>query len=119
MGRYIITKRDNGDYQFELEADNGHIIFTSEAFSTKKNCKKGIRSVKKNALKPDMYERKLSDEKENYFVLKSKKGHVVGMSQHYKSESGFENAILSVMENAPEAVIDDQSIESRDDEEEE
>lgn len=118
MGKYIITKRDNGDYQFNLEADNGHIIFTSEGYSTKKNCKKGIRSVKKNALKPDMYERKISEDDQNYFVLKAENGQIVGMSQMYKSESGFENAILSVMENAPDAIMDDQSIESRDDEEE-
>lgn len=112
MSRYVITKRENGDYQFDLEADSGNVIFTSESFSTKKNCKKGIKSVKKNALRPDQYERKIDDE-ESYFILRSKKGRVMGTSQSYKSESGFENAILSVMQTAPDAPMDDQSVESR------
>lgn len=112
MSRYVITKKDNGDYQFDLESDTGNVIFTSESFSTKKNCKKGIKSVKSNALLPNQYERK-KEEDESYFILRSQKGKIMGMSQSYKSESGFENAILSVMQTAPDAPMDDQSVESR------
>ena len=112
MSRYVITKKDNGDYQFDLESDTGNVIFTSESFSTKKNCKKGINSVKSNALLPNQYERK-KEEDESYFILRSQKGKIMGMSQSYKSESGFENAILSVMQTAPDAPMDDQSVESR------
>lgn len=112
MSRYVIKKRKNGDYQFNLESDTGNVIFTSETFTTKKNCKKGIKSVKNNALNPKQYERKKEDES-SYFILKSQQGKVMGMSQSYKTESGFENAILTVMQTAPHAPMDDQSIMSK------
>lgn len=105
MGKYVMSKRENGDFQFNLEADNGHVILTSEGYSSKAGCINGIESVKKNALKPTMYERKKSKNDEKYFVIKAKNGKTVGVSQMYKSESGFENAIVSVMENAPQAEI--------------
>lgn len=113
MSKYVITKTDSGDYQFTLEAENGHTIFTSEYYSTKKNCKTGISAIQDNALNTEHYERKKAEDDKSYFVFKTQKGYTVGSSQEYKSESGFENAIVSLMKSAPNATIDDQSIESR------
>jgi len=33
MGRFIITQRKNGEFQFNLEADNGEVILTSEGYA--------------------------------------------------------------------------------------
>ncbi|WP_246029478.1 YegP family protein [Pedobacter nototheniae] len=32
MGKFIITKRTNGEYQFNLKASNGQVILTSEGY---------------------------------------------------------------------------------------
>ena len=38
-----------GEFRFRLKARNGEVIATSEGYSTKPNCLKGVESVKKNA----------------------------------------------------------------------
>ncbi|WP_139650680.1 YegP family protein [Raoultibacter phocaeensis] len=48
MGKFVIRKTEKGCH-FVLKANNGEIIATSETYSSKEACKKGIESVKKNA----------------------------------------------------------------------
>lgn len=47
MGKFEISKRKNGEFQFNLKASNGQVILASEGYSTKANCENGIESVKK------------------------------------------------------------------------
>lgn len=47
MGTFVISKRKNDEFQFNLKADNGQIILTSKGYTTKANCLNGIESVKK------------------------------------------------------------------------
>lgn len=49
MGKFEVSKRKNGETQFNLKAGNGEIILTSEGYTTKAACMNGIESVKKNA----------------------------------------------------------------------
>ncbi len=49
MGKFVITQRANGEYQFNLNAGNGQVILTSEGYSNKAGCENGIESAKKNA----------------------------------------------------------------------
>ena len=47
MGKFVISTRSNGEYQFNLKADNGQVILSSEGYTTKAGCENGIESVKK------------------------------------------------------------------------
>ena len=58
MGKFVITKRSNGEFQFNLKADNGQTILASEGYSSKTSCENGIESVKKNAPDDSIYDRK-------------------------------------------------------------
>ncbi len=49
MGKFVITKRSNGEFQFNLKANNGQSILSSEGYSTKNACENGIESVKRNS----------------------------------------------------------------------
>ena len=46
MGKFVITVRKNGEFQFNLKASNGQVILTSEGYTTKAACLSGIESVK-------------------------------------------------------------------------
>lgn len=46
---FEIHKSSDGQYYFLLKAGNGKTIATSEMYTTKDSCKKGIQSVKDNA----------------------------------------------------------------------
>lgn len=47
--KFVIKKRSNGEFMFNLKAGNGEIIATSEGYISMSGCKKGIESVKENA----------------------------------------------------------------------
>lgn len=58
MGKFVITKRSNGEFQFNLKANNGQTILTSEGYSAKSSCESGIESVKKmHRMIPDLRKR--------------------------------------------------------------
>ena len=105
MGKFVITLRKNGEYQFNLKATNGQVILTSEGYTTKPACLNGIESVKKNAAIPERFEVKVAKNGKPYFNLKASNGQVVGASQMYASEATMKAGIASVAKNAPEAPI--------------
>lgn len=107
MGKFVISKRTNGEFQFNLQAGNGQVILSSEGYTTHHNCVKGIESVKNNAPNEGRFERMTAKNGKFYFNLKATNGQVIGTSQMYESESGRDNGIASVMKNAPDADIED------------
>jgi uncharacterized protein YegP (UPF0339 family) len=108
MGKFVITKRANGEFQFNLKAGNGQSILASEGYTTLAACKNGIESVKKNSAVDARFERKEAKNGAPYFNLKATNGQVIGTSEMYSSVAACENGIESVKKNAPEAeVIED------------
>ena len=105
MGKFVISTRKNGEFQFNLEAGNGQVILTSEGYTTKPACLNGVESVKKNSQNPDRFENKTTEKGAFRFNLKASNGQVIGVSQNYTSESGRDNGIESVRKNAPDASI--------------
>lgn len=110
MGKFVITKRKNGELQFNLKSSNGQSILASEGYSSRKSCEDGIASVKKNAQIEARFERNTSSNGKAYFNLKASNGQVIGISEMYESVSSRDAGIASVMKNAPDAEIDDQSL---------
>jgi uncharacterized protein YegP (UPF0339 family) len=111
MGKFVITKSKNGEFQFSLKATNGQEILGSEGYTTMAACKNGIESVKTNSVDEGRFERKVAKNGDPYFVLKARNGQVIGQSEMYSSEAARDNGIASVMKNAPEAEVVDQTAE--------
>lgn len=103
MGKFEITTRKSGEFQFNLKAGNGQVILSSEGYSSKGACQNGIESVKKNSQDDSKFDRKTSSNGKPYFNLKATNGQVIGNSELYESESARENGIESVKKNAPDA----------------
>jgi len=108
MGKFVITKRKNGEFQFNLKAGNGQTILTSEGYTTKAACLNGVESVRKNSQDDTKFDRKNSTNGKYYFNLKATNGQIIGTSEMYESASGRDNGITSVKENAPKATVDEQ-----------
>ncbi|SNR44732.1 YegP family protein [Flavobacterium sp. ov086] len=109
MGKFVITKRTNGEFQFNLKAGNGQTILTSEGYTTKAACLNGIESVKTNSQDDNRFDRKESSNGKPYFNLKATNGQIIGSSEMYESTSARDNGIASVKTNAPDATTDDQT----------
>lgn len=100
MGKFLITRRINNEYQFRLIADNGQTILVSEGYKTKNACEKGIQSVVTNSQDDTNFIRKTSLNGHFYFNLKATNGQIIGTSEMYASEAGRESGIYSVKLNA-------------------
>ena len=67
MGKFQIIKRTNGEFQFNLKANNREIILTSEGYTTKASCQNGIASVRTNSQDDTKYDRKTSSNGKTLF----------------------------------------------------
>ena len=105
MGKFVVSNRKNGEFQFNLQASNGQTILSSEGYVSKSACLNGVESVRKNAPDDARYQRKTTSNGKHHFNLTSTNGQVVGSSQTYDSQSGMENGIASVKSNAPDAEV--------------
>lgn len=104
-GKFVCSKRKDGQDTFVLKASNGQVILSGEGYKTAKSCANGIESVRKNSQVEGRFEVKTAKDGRSYFVLKAANGQVVGKSQMYKSTSGCSNGMKSVTENAPDAEV--------------
>ena len=107
MGKFIISKRSNEEFQFNLKADNGQVILTSQGYNSKEGCEHGIASVRKNSAQDESFDRLKSTNHKDYFNLKAINGQVIGTSEMYESSTGMETGIASVMKNASDAVVEE------------
>lgn len=116
MGKFVLKETATG-IKFDLKAGNGEVILTSEVYTTKAACLKGIESIKTSCVgevedqtvesiaevkhpKFELYQDKAGEYR---FRLKARNGEIVGVSEGYASKAGCENGIASVKKNAPEA----------------
>ena len=107
MGKFVISNRKNGEFQFNLKAGNGQTILASEGYSSKTACENGIESVKKNSQDAARFEKLESKNGKHYFNLKAGNGQIIGSSEMYESSAARDNGIESVKKNAPDASVEE------------
>ena len=108
MGKFEITTRKNGEFQFNLKATNGQVILTSQGYATKATCLNGVESVKKNCQDEKRFDCKVASNGKPYFNLMATNGQVIGSSQMYASERTMKQGIASVMRNAPDSSVEEE-----------
>ena len=102
-GKFVISKRSNGEFQFNLKAGNGQVILTSEGYKAKPSCLDGVASVKKNSQDDKRFSKQTASNGKFYFNLTATNGQTIGTSQMYADANGRDDGIASVKTNAPGA----------------
>ena len=124
MGKFVISRTKNGGFMFNLLANNGEVIATSEVYTQKPKCKVGIASVQKNCnaeienqtekgyveLSRPKYQVYKDKRGEFRFRLIATNGRIIAVGEGYKAMKSCLNGIESIRKNAPEATVDDQSL---------
>ena len=105
--KFELKAAKGGKFMFILKAANGKVILTSETYDTKKAAAKGIEAVKKNAANEKRFEKRKAKNGQQYFILKAANGKPIGRSETCTSATSVKNGITSVMQNAPDARVDD------------
>ena len=104
-GKFELKAAKSGKFRFNLKAANNLVIFTSEAYNTKRAALNGIESVRKNAVKESNYDVRKAKNGKPYFVLLAVNKKVIGRSQMYSRNSSMRKGIASVKTNAPKAKV--------------
>ena len=119
MGKFAVKQVKTG-IMFNLKANNGQVIATSEVYNSDAACRKGIDSVRRNAPiapienqteegyakeKHPKFEVYLDKAGEYRFRLKATNGQIIAVGESYKQLSSCLNGIESVKKNAPDAEI--------------
>lgn len=108
-GKFEIKKAKDGEFYFHLKAGNSQNILASEMYKDKASAENGISSVKKNAPDDSRYERKETKNGQFMFNLKAANHQVIGTSETYTTTAARDAGIASVMENAPQATVQDET----------
>lgn len=109
MGKFVITKRADAEFQFYLKSNNGLVILTSEGYTTKANCENGIESVKHFSQYISSFSKNKSVNNKHFFTLNANNGQVIGTSQMYGSDFASDKGIASVKNNASQAIVEDKT----------
>ena len=96
---FEIKSAKNGKHFFNLCASNGEIILTSQMYSSKSGCRKGLASVRANAGVAGRYEHRTGKQGKSHFVLKAANHRVIGSSEVYRSKAACEKGMKAVMKN--------------------
>ena len=122
MSKFVLRTLPTG-IKFDLKATNGQAVATSETYSARPACLRGIGSVRKNAPRAKLEDQTeegwkvLSNPKfELYqdragqyrFRLKATNGQIIAVSEGYSTKASCENGIESVRKNAPDAEIEEE-----------
>ena len=119
MGKFVIKESEAG-FHFNLVADNGQTIGSSEKYKSEASCRDGIDSVRRCSAgeiedqtvegyaqvkhpKFEVYEDKGGKFR---FRLKARNGEIILASQGYKTKDTCINGIESVKSNAPESPVE-------------
>ena len=118
MGKFAVKKVKTGN-KFNLVANNGEIIATSEVYKSEASCMKGIASVRRccvgpiedqtvenfEVLKHPKFEVYTDKAGEFRFRLKARNGQIIAVGEGYKKKASCLNGIDSIKRNAPEATL--------------
>ena len=119
MGKFVIRNVNSG-VKFDLKATNGQVILSSEVYSSKSSCKKGVQSVIKNAPIANIEDQTIEEFEqkthpkfviykdkagEYRFNLKARNGEIIGVSEGYVAKASCDNGVESVQKNAVDAEI--------------
>ena len=118
MGKFVIKQAKTGP-KFNLKANNGQVIASSQVYKSRPSCLKGIESVRKNALaavedqtvegyaelKNPKFEVYLDKAGEFRFRLKARNGQIIATGEGYKSKKSCMNGIESIRKNAASEIV--------------
>ena len=66
-GKFEISNRSNGEFQFNLKAGNGQVILSSEGYKSLPACQMGVESVRMHSVNPTHFECKIAKDGSPYF----------------------------------------------------
>jgi uncharacterized protein YegP (UPF0339 family) len=100
QGARFMLGRSDGQWFFELTAEDGRVLVYSELYTNRTGAVNGAESVRKNGKDPARFVMK--DDDGFYFVIKAGNGQVVGESDTYETREDAEaarDAVIALLQS--------------------
>ncbi|WP_046245441.1 YegP family protein [Hymenobacter terrenus] len=94
----------SGQYWYRLRADNGEIVQSGEAYTTKAGCENGIRSVQENC-QPHRFESFFTSGQYGFNHVAAN-GEIIGRGEKYTTAQARDHGIQVVLREAPTANVE-------------
>ncbi len=109
-GKWVIKKKSEEDFVWNLIANNGEIILASESYVSASGAKSGLDSIKEN-IAQDRFQ--IHSDKNDHFFFKLKNGanKLQAMGQVYNTKQSAKNSINSVKRFAESAEVVEDIVE--------
>ncbi len=104
MCKFIIRTGKHHQFFFDLKAETGDVIISSEAFHTKAACNTGIEALKAVARDDNKFERMKSPDDHFYFVIKGANGKPMAKSVLFNNPADRNAAIKTIEAEVHDAV---------------
>ena len=102
-GKFQILSED-GDYYYQLKANNGQVLCTSQAYSSEKSARDAMENFRKNVYEGNFYIF-IDKRKQAFFKLYSKQLRLVMTGETYKNKDLAISAAKSVLKFAKDAKV--------------
>ena len=102
-GKFVIYQ-DDGDYYYELRANNGQILCSSQAYSSEKSCREAMENFRKLVYEGNFYIY-VDKRKHSFFKLYSNQLRLVMTGETYKTRDAAVSAAKSVLRFAKDAKL--------------
>jgi uncharacterized protein YegP (UPF0339 family) len=112
MEKFVITKNENDEFQFNFIDNEGNVILSSRNYTRKEMCINGIESVQYNSQFVSKFDCKTSINNELFFNLKSVNKKIIAISRVFEDKIAREDGINFVMRKASNASIVDKTKKS-------
>lgn len=109
MGRFVITRKKDGMFQFDFRDVNNRIILYGGTYTRKRMCINGIYSLQRNSRDHKKFNKKTSLTGIFYFNIKSVNGKIIAISDFFEEREVRNLGINLVQTNAEYAAIEDLS----------
>lgn len=105
MCKFIIRTGKHHQFFFDLKAESGDVIITSEAFHTKAACNTVIEALKAVAKDDNKFERMKAATEHYYFIIKGANGKQIAKSVLFPTPAERNTAIKAVEAEAHDAAV--------------
>ena len=102
-GKFLIIKEDV-DFYYQLKANNGQVLCTSQAYSSEKSCKEALENFRKYVYEGNFYIY-VDKRKHSFFKLYSKQLRLVMTGETYAKRDAAVSAAKSVLKFAKDAKL--------------
>lgn len=95
-GARVAVNEGTSGFHFNVHAQNGQVVLSSESYSTKAAAWNGAFAVQAAASNDGAFAIKMATDNRFYFTLTAENGQIVGVSQLYTTKASAEAGIASV-----------------------